>query len=70
MISEAWQLSCEHLMLPILKVNFPTGLCGDSQEAICQPALPERKGIQDPASFLGQQAYYKDWTISQTTSML
>lgn len=69
MISEAWQLSCEHLLLPILKVNFPAGLCGDSQEAICQPALPKRKDIQDPASFLRQQTYYEDWRISQTTSI-
>lgn len=69
MISEAWQLSCEHLVLPILKVNFLAGLCGNSQEAICPPALPKRKGIQDPARFLGQQADYKDWSISQTTSI-
>jgi len=70
LISEAWQPSCEHLVLPILKVNFLAGLCGDSQEAICQPALPKRKGIQDPASFLDQQAYDQDRRISQATSIL
>lgn len=53
-----------------MKVHFLAGLCGDNQEALCQPTVPERKGIQDPTSFLGQQARYKVWRISQTTSLL